>query len=132
MISTKINSTKINSTKININNIQEFKTIIENNPGLVIIKYGAEWCGPCKKIDPLVKDWFDKFNENTPTVQTILVDVDTSFELYSFMKNKKMVQGIPAIHCYEKGTKSHIPNDMVFGASPLEINKFFNRCLQKL
>ena len=92
----------MSSTKTSIKDINEFKTIIENNPGLVIIKYGAEWCGPCKKIEPLVNEWFNKINDNTSNVQTYMIDVDECFELYSFMKGKRMIGGIPAIHCYEK------------------------------
>lgn len=122
----------MSSTITSIKDMNEFKTIIEKNPGLVLIKYGAEWCGPCKKIEPLVNEWFKKINDNTSNVQTYMIDVDECFELYSFMKGKRMIGGIPAIHCYEKGTITHIPNDMVVGASPYEINNFFNRCLQKL
>ena len=29
-----------------------------------IIKLGATWCGPCKKIEPLVNDWLQKMPIN--------------------------------------------------------------------
>jgi thiol-disulfide isomerase/thioredoxin len=28
-----------------------FTEILQTNPGLFIVKFGAEWCGPCKKIE---------------------------------------------------------------------------------
>jgi thiol-disulfide isomerase/thioredoxin len=39
----------------------------------VVIKYGAEWCGPCKAIKPLMKELAEKY----PDVYFLDVDVDT-------------------------------------------------------
>ena len=111
-----------------IKNMQHFSEILQNNPGFVIIKFGAEWCGPCKKIEGLVHERFDKLPDN---IQPILIDVDESFELYAYLKNKKMLNGIPAILAYEKGNLSYIPSDRVIGANVEEINLFFQRCLAK-
>ena len=35
-----------------------FFHLLNNNPGLIIIKLGAEWCGPCKTIKPVVHGFF--------------------------------------------------------------------------
>jgi thioredoxin len=29
-----------------------FAEVLQKNPGLFIVKFGAEWCGPCKKLKP--------------------------------------------------------------------------------
>ena len=84
----------------NVESLAEFREILEKNPGQVIIKFGAEWCKPCKQIEGLVTSWFQKMPD---TVQTVLIDVDESFELYAYMKTKKMIRGIPAILMYVKG-----------------------------
>ena len=34
---------------------EEFLKAFTNNEGALILKFGAEWCGPCKKIEGLVK-----------------------------------------------------------------------------
>jgi thioredoxin-like negative regulator of GroEL len=111
-----------------ITDVKHFGSLIENNPGLFIIKFGADWCGPCKLIDKDVETFFNRAPEN---VQCALIDVDTSFEIYSFLKTKKMVNGIPAILCYYKGNLNYIPDDTVIGANKAELYAFFERCVQK-
>ena len=112
-----------------INGKEHFAKLLESNPGLLIIKFGAEWCGPCKKIEKQVYNWFEKTNHK---IQCVIIDVDESLELYSFLKTKKMVNGIPAILCYEKGNLNYIPNDTVIGADVVQVDLFFQRCFAKV
>ena len=106
-----------------------FAQLLQNNPGLFIIKFGADWCGPCKKIEGLVQEWFNKTNDK---VQCAMIDVDESFDIYAFLKSKKMVNGIPAILCYEKDNTNYVPNDVIIGANVQQINEFFTRNLSKV
>ena len=106
-------------------NRQEFLNLLKVNPGLVIVKFGAQWCGPCKKISPVLEGFFAT---SPPNVICADIDVDESFDLYSFLKSKKMVNGIPVILLYKKGNLSFIPNDSVTGSSPNELDLFFRRC----
>jgi len=109
-----------------IENRDKFLAILQNfNPGLFIIKLGAPWCGPCKQIAPVIDAFFASSPNNVLCAD---IDVDKCFNLYSFLKSKKMVNGIPAILCYIKGNENYIPNDMVTGADPVELHKFFKRC----
>jgi thiol-disulfide isomerase/thioredoxin len=115
-------------TIINISNMEEFTFFIRHNPGITFIKYGAEWCGPCKTVGPLIHSWYERLNELNHVI-TIIVDVDASTELYTFMKTKKMIRGIPAIHCYNKENDTFVPDRTVVGANEAEITRFFNGCL---
>ena len=102
-----------------------FISLLEKNPGLVIIKMGASWCGPCKKIKPIVDAFFASSPDNVICCE---IDVDESFDLYSYFKNKKMVNGIPVIMCYKKGNISFIPDDTITGIEPSQLDLFFKRC----
>ena len=56
------------------------------------------------------------------------IDIDECFNLYSFLKTKKMVNGIPAILCYVKGNNGYVPNCSVTGADPAQLHFFFKKC----
>ena len=40
----------------------EFQKILNENNGIIILKFGAAWCNPCKLISPYVKS-LALFNE---------------------------------------------------------------------
>ena len=103
-----------------------FVKSLETNPGLIIVKFGATWCAPCKKIAPLVDHCMNNLPKN---VQCYIIDVDEDLELYGFLYKKKMVNGVPAIVCYEKGNVNYIPDDVVIGADEKKVLEFFARCL---
>jgi hypothetical protein len=104
---------------------QDFMRLLENNPGLVIIKLGATWCGPCKTIKTVVDAFFASSPSNVICCD---IDVDQSTDLYVYLKSKKMVNGIPVLLCYKKGNKSFIPDDSITGSNPDGLDKFFKRC----
>jgi thioredoxin-like negative regulator of GroEL len=103
----------------------EFLNLLKVNPGLVVIKLGAQWCGPCKAIKHVVEAFFAS---SPPEVVCCDIDVDESFDLYAYFKSKKMVNGIPVMLCYKKGNLSFAPDDSVTGADPVQLDLFFKRC----
>ena len=102
-----------------------FFHLLEHNPGLIILKLGASWCGPCKKIEPIVHGFFATSPDEVVCGD---IDIDDSFELYALLKNKKMVNGIPVMLCYKKGNETFIPDDSITGADPAALDAFFKRC----
>jgi len=108
-----------------IPNRNTFFHLLKHNPGLIIIKLGAEWCGPCKLIKNVVHGFFAS---SPPEVVCADIDVDQSMDFYSFLKSKKMVNGIPVLLCYKKNNLTFIPDDSVTGSDPIELHKFFTRC----
>ena len=108
---------------------EKFAELLTNNTGALIIKFGAEWCGPCKKIDPLVYDWMSKASAN-PKLTCAIIDIDDNFDIYAFLKNKKQVNGVPAILCYKMGNLTWVPDASVVGADENQIQLFFQKCIQ--
>lgn len=102
---------------------------LQNNPGVFIMKLGAEWCGPCKRIEGLVKSCMDQAPAN---VQCAVIDVDEAIEVYGFLKTKRVVNGIPAILAYYQGNLNYVPDDVVIGSDQKQVIAFFQRCYERI
>ena len=109
-----------------IENIQKFQEILEKNNGVIIIKFSALWCGPCTKLKPFFYENVKKMTNKNITFY--ILDVDENEIIYSYLKNKKMINGIPAVLAYYKGNQSYVPNDSIRGFDVKELNLFFDRC----
>ena len=109
----------------NFESREDFIKLLRVNPGLVIVKLGATWCGPCKQIKPVVDAFFASSPKNVICAD---IDVDENVDLYSFLKSKKMVNGIPVMMCYIKGNITFASNDAVTGSDPVALDAFFKRC----
>jgi len=103
-----------------------FMETIKNNNGLFIVKFTASWCGPCKQIAPFVDEQF----KNTPDIVTCAnIDVDQNFDLFAFLKSKKMVKGVPIILAYKKGNTNYSPDFSVSGTDQEQLIIFFRNCV---
>jgi len=114
-----------------IESVVDFYNILQNNNGGVVIKFGAEWCAPCHRIAQPVANWFQKLEQEHTNIQLIYIDVDKSFELYAFLKTRKMIQGIPAILAYYKGNTTYVFDDSVAGTNEDNIDIFFQTVISK-
>ena len=96
---------------------------------IIIVKFTADWCGPCKNI----KQTCDNYIKNLPnSIKFFEIDIDESIELYVFLKSKKQVNGIPAILAYYTGEKDnyYLPDDSCIGGNIKNVSDFFERCLK--
>ena len=107
-----------------------FFEMLKLNPGVFIFKFGAEWCGPCKAI----KKYIDNVSLVLPvnTMYIYNVDVDECFDLYAYLKQKKMITGIPTLLAYKMGNTYFAPDASISGTNEADLTHFFNTCLKML
>jgi thiol-disulfide isomerase/thioredoxin len=103
-----------------------FLQLLKENPGVLIFKFTADWCKPCQTIKQYVNAHFERISSER--IKCIEVNVDEAFDLFAFMKTKKMMKGIPTMLAYKKGNTNFAPDDSISGAELNEVNDFINRC----
>ena len=110
-------------------NKSDFQTALNGNPGGLIIKFGAEWCGPCKRIDPFIYTYMNNLPE---IILGAILEIDDNFVIYAHLKSKKQVSGVPVILFYKKGNVSWAADKVVIGADQGQINLFFQDCFTSI
>lgn len=76
-------------------NLEEFKKVLEENEN-VVIKFSAEWCGPCKALKPILDDLSTQYCDKVKFVE---IDVEDSNELTVEYK----VRNVPTIFYIKNG-----------------------------
>lgn len=103
---------------------QNLLSLIESSDNMIVLKFGAEWCKPCKKIEPVINNWYEILPGN---VKCGILDVDEEFDIYAFYKRQKIITTIPAILRFNSDNKSVYPDEAIFSSDEAEVNVFFER-----
>lgn len=120
-------------TELTVENVKTLQTSSPPNT-VLIIKFGAEWCNPCKTIKNTCEEWFTKL---PPNVICADIDVDACLNLFMALKTKRMVKGVPSLLAWwcsgvdKEREYWYIPDDSVSGGDISQVNAFFERCLTK-
>lgn len=106
------------------------KAIIEKK--IVVVKFTAQWCGPCQRIKA---DCYTMFNQlpDKIIVADLDVDLDKNCEFYGFMKRKRLVNGIPVLMAWAPKIDRpfwYVPDESVTGGDIHQIKAFLQRVFQ--
>ena len=84
-----------------------FDTEIKN--GVVLVDFWAEWCGPCRRIAPIVEELAGTY-DGRATVAKMNVDENPS------VPGRFMIRGIPTLLLFKDGQLA----DTLVGLAPKE------------
>ncbi len=77
---------------------ENYEQVIMKSELPVIVKFGADWCGPCRLIDPLIKELAEEYQGK---VVVATVNVDDCYKT----KNVFGIRSIPQVMYFSKGEK---------------------------
>lgn len=80
-----------------------------NEDKLTVVKYFANWCGPCKVLTPIMEDII----KNHPDINAGEVNIDTNIAL----AQKDGIRGVPTVVFYKNGKVL----DKMVGLSPAQV-----------
>lgn len=103
-----------------VNNKKEYADYIFNSKLPILVDFYADWCGPCKKLTPILNTLEKKY-EDQITFLKINVDNEdcnevcslydiTSMPTILFIKNKVEIDELRVIGLNEELIKSNIEN----------------------
>lgn len=81
-----------------LNNLTKdlFDKEVTQNTGIVIVEFGAEWCGPCKALAPVLEQLSAEAGE---AFKVFTVDVDDEVEL----TKQFGIRSVPAVLIFKNG-----------------------------
>lgn len=73
-----------------------FDEVVAQANGPVLVDYWAEWCGPCKMIEPILHELADEYGDRLTIAK---VNIDDNAQLAARFK----IRGIPTLMMFKDG-----------------------------
>ena len=116
--------------ELTISTLKELLSVLDSsdktNNKAIILKFGAPWCGPCKRINSICHQYFTQMSDD---IICFDINIDNNMELYVAYKAKKMVTSIPTILVYvnnveRDATHWYVPDKSITGSNPTLVGEF--------
>jgi thioredoxin 1 len=88
-------------------NTDNFDTEVVNNSGITVVDFFADWCGPCRKMGPILEEVESELNSK---VKFTKINTDNNIEA----AKKYQVSGLPTLMIFKGGE----PVDRLVGLMP--------------
>ncbi len=85
---------KKEGTVVDVTTLEQINTSLQQGP--VLVKIGAEWCGPCQAMKPILKDLADEYDGKV-TITSIDIDQSPDLSAYfgiGYVPDTSLVVGI--------------------------------------
>ena len=96
----------------------QFEEVVLKSKLPVIVDFGATWCGPCKKVEPIIEELSDEYVGKVNVVKCDVEECPRTAAMFGIMN-------IPTVLFFKDGK----PIDKNVGAAP---KKMFVEKLEKL
>ena len=94
---------------------EDFLTMLQKKENNTVVFFTATWCKPCQKVKSRVLELSGQYD-----IAFVQLDFDEDSDVYSLLKSKKQVNGVPSLLAYKKNNVSPIAD---FGISVSNINE---------
>ena len=80
---------------------QNFQQEVEQNQGVVLVDFSAEWCGPCRVMGPIIEELAGEFKDR-PGLKIGKLNIDEN----SAIAEKYGIMSIPTLILFKNGKKT--------------------------
>ncbi len=77
-------------------NTDNFVSEVVNNDGITVVDFFANWCGPCRKLSPILEEVEQELSSK---VKFAKINTDENLE----MAKKYQVSGLPTLLVFKNG-----------------------------
>ncbi len=75
---------------------ESFDSEVLNNNGITVVDFFANWCGPCRKLGPVLEEIESELNEK---VKIVKINTDDNLD----SAKKYQVSGLPTLMVFKNG-----------------------------
>ena len=119
--------------ELSCKNIEGILELLPKENRVLVVKFTANWCGPCQRIKDGCYAMFNQLADNV-VVADLNIDFGKNIDVYRMLKRKRQINGIPTLMAWYPDPQRafwYVPDDSVVGGDINEIREFLKRVNQK-
>jgi len=114
------------SVKYTLGKRAEFIELLKTKQTHIVLLFETVWCALCKT--PRYQEFIRTQLMTLPEHYTVyILDADENGDVFSFLKSKKMVVGVPTLLFYHKDNMTYVPDESVSGINASHLTAFYGQ-----